>query len=423
MLTPGAATVGAIRSCWDGPRDEKPATVSAQASSVNADVSGLRRACASPAPDRCSRRSSPSSWPIITAGTEVPSRPPIVVGGPPALLKITTASAPAAAALPTFTENSQSPRSMSAMEPSKVPSGNAAQPVPLPVSAWCASRTGASIVSVRPGPSSEGTAGIPLRWSGAPVAVTSMVWAKTRLVVVAATAVIHGPVCAAVPAPGPLFPAAAATKVPVFAASRKPRLTGSAQGATGPGGRDVHGLGEDPVGGRGGDGGDPRPGVRRGTGTGTVVSGGCCHEDAGVRGLEEADTDRVGPGVVRTGDGEVDHVDLVGDGLVDPGQDGGDRAVAQAHLVGDEVRPGGHPGHRPGEGGIADDDLGLVHVARRRGCGVAAVAVHVDGAGGAVVEGPRADEFVVADRLVGLAVVRRIARPQILSLTDRKSVV
>src|SRR5699024_1759885 len=98
----------------------------------------------------------------------------------------------------TLIEKSQSPRSISATAPSKEPSGSAEQAVPLPASTAAASRTGASIGSVRPGPSPEGTAATPLRSPGAPLVVTSSVWAKTRLVVEAATAVIQGPVWAVV---------------------------------------------------------------------------------------------------------------------------------------------------------------------------------------------------------------------------------
>src|SRR5699024_12153590 len=90
-------------------------------------------------------------------------------------------------------------------------------------------------------------------------------------------------------------------------------------------------------------------------------------------GLQEADADRIGPRVVRAGDREVDDVDLVGDGLVDTGQDGGDRAVALAYPVGDQVRPGCHTGHLADEGVAADGHLGLVAVAYRGGGRVAAV--------------------------------------------------
>src|SRR5690606_5431063 len=120
------------------------------------------------------------------------------------------------------------------MAPSKAPVGSGEQARSLPASTVPASTIGASIGSVTPGPPAPGTAATPVSPSGASGSVTSRVWAKTRLVVVAATAVTQGPVCATVLASGPLLPAAAATNTPAFVASRNANSTGSFHGSSDP---------------------------------------------------------------------------------------------------------------------------------------------------------------------------------------------
>src|SRR5699024_6904874 len=131
----------------------------------------------------------------------------------------------------TFTLNSQAPRSMSAIDSSNEPDGNAEHACPFPATA-SASRTGASISSVTTGPPSPGTAATPVSSSAPPT--TSRVWANARLVLDAPDAAIHGPVWAAVDAPGPELPADAATNTPALVASRKARSTGSCQGLSEP---------------------------------------------------------------------------------------------------------------------------------------------------------------------------------------------
>src|SRR5699024_2127654 len=136
------------------------------------------------------------------------------------------------------------------------------------------------------------------------------------------------------------------------------------------------------------------PGLCHGAGARAVVAAGSGHDDAGVVGVQEGQVDRVEPRVIRPGDRVVEHIDVVGNGLVHCGDGRRARATRGADLVGDHVGVRSDPGHLTLEVGRAQVEGGGVRVASHRAAGVAAVAVLV--AGGAAIEGVGTDQLVVA---------------------------
>src|SRR5690606_31073173 len=123
-------------------------------------------------------------------------------------------------------------------------------------------------------------------------------------------------------------------------------------------------------------------------------------EDAGVERLQEGEVDDVGPRAVHAADGVVEHVDPVGDGLVDGGHAAGRGTGGEAHQVGDEVGARRHPLHGAGDLVTVDGEHRFVDVAGDGAGSVAAVAVDVLRGRRGRVEVPGADQLVVADVLV-----------------------
>src|SRR5690606_6572369 len=236
MFTPGAANVGASSSNWLGPRELNPPTTSSQPVSVTVWAVACRRtvvACGAVS-TMWSRRAVPLVRSSMTAGIVVASSWAMLIGGPPNWLTTTTATAPAAVALPTFSSKVQSPRSTSATAPSNDPAGKAAQPRALPGATCPAYRISAvrSEASAGPGPDA---AHICVSCGGTGCGpVTSTRWATARACEVAGTDAVQGPVLATVPGIGPSLPADAATKMPALNASRKARSTMSVQGLSVP---------------------------------------------------------------------------------------------------------------------------------------------------------------------------------------------
>src|SRR5215207_957429 len=109
---PGAARSGLmVAPIWDGPRDDEISMVLVS----EMRLAGSRQTSTGPAATAPLRR-SPLSWVTKTVGTIGVPWPALRVGGTPGRsLTSTTARAPAAPALATFTVTSHVPRSMSAM--------------------------------------------------------------------------------------------------------------------------------------------------------------------------------------------------------------------------------------------------------------------------------------------------------------------
>src|SRR5690606_33025929 len=178
-----------------------------------------------------SRSALPVSCSTPNAGTVVSGTEGTI--GPGALFAISTAVAPAAAALLTLIENEQVPRRTTAMAPAKVSAGYAAQPSAA-VSMPGLTRSGvvAGYAAVWPTPLAPVVRMIAVSGSGTGAGpVTDIRKEKpARPCWAAAVEDTQGSTWPSVPGPGPLLPAEAATKTPASTALRTASDTASPHG-------------------------------------------------------------------------------------------------------------------------------------------------------------------------------------------------
>ena len=228
MSTPGAEMSGLRMSLLVaglGPREENPAI-----SGAGTDRSVVKFAIDAVAPASTSALRASNAATVVngmcTAGTEwmIANSVLALVG----VLASTMPIPPASLTARLLFTSTFPPRSQNTIFP-VTSAGSSTGTPPLSAAAWhCAAWT--AVVPVRPESAASTSAPVCAGEYERPSYLTPSTVTEprpVRLCVLAATVVSHGPGAATVPAPGPAFPAEAATNTPDAAALKNATITGS----------------------------------------------------------------------------------------------------------------------------------------------------------------------------------------------------